>query len=81
MLARVLQRTGGSVLAVALWHTLFNVTTATAAGHGMYGAVASTAVMLWAGLLLLLEWRRPQPRLRLADPHHTNGTSRFTRAR
>ena len=66
VLARVLNRTGGSVLAAALWHTTYNLTSATAGSHGMIGAVATTCVMVWAGWILFLEWRRPLGRSRLA---------------
>jgi membrane protease YdiL (CAAX protease family) len=68
VLARVVNQTGGSVLAAALWHTSYNLTAATAAGRGMIGAVTTTCVMAWAILLLLQEWRRPRERSRLAVP-------------
>jgi CAAX protease family protein len=68
VLARVLNRTDGSVLAVALWHTTYNLTAATAAAGGMIAAVTTTCVMAWAILLLIQEWRRPLPRSRLAVP-------------
>jgi membrane protease YdiL (CAAX protease family) len=66
VLARVLNRTDGSVLAAVLWHATYNLTSATAASRGIIGAVTTTCVMLWAGLLLILEWRRPLDRSRLA---------------
>lgn len=68
VLAHVLNRTGGSVLAAALWHTGYNLASGTAAGSGMVGAVATAGVMLWAGTVLVLEWRRPLAVSRLADP-------------
>lgn len=66
VLARVLNRTNGSVLAASLWHATYNLTSATAAGRGMVGAFTTTCVMLWAGLLVVQEWRRPLDRSRLA---------------
>jgi membrane protease YdiL (CAAX protease family) len=59
VLARILNRTSGSVLAAALWHAAYNLTSATAAGRGLIGAVTTTCVMVWAAVLLLQEWRRP----------------------
>jgi membrane protease YdiL (CAAX protease family) len=66
VLARVLNRTDGSVLAAVLWHATYNLTSATAASRGIIGAVTTTCVMLWAALLLIMEWRRPLERSRLA---------------
>jgi membrane protease YdiL (CAAX protease family) len=66
VLARVLNQTNGSVLAAVLWHAAYNLTSATAASRGIIGAVTTTCVMVWAGLLLLMEWRRPLERSRLA---------------
>lgn len=45
--------TGGSVLAVVLWHGLCNVFTASAAGTNIVAAVMSTVVMVWAIALLI----------------------------
>lgn len=53
VLARVAQRTKGSVLAVALWHALYNMTSATAASRGIVAAVTTTCVMVWASVLLI----------------------------
>src|SRR3954468_10140985 len=53
VLSRVAQRTNGSILAVALWHAAYNMTSATAAGRGLIAAITTTAVMLWAVLLLV----------------------------
>jgi membrane protease YdiL (CAAX protease family) len=66
VLARILNRTSGSVLAAALWHATYNLTSATAAGRGLIGAVTTSCVMTWAALLLIQEWRRPVARSRLA---------------
>lgn len=46
--------TSGSILAVALWHGLFNFFTASEAGQGTIAMVMSIAVMAWAiGLVFL----------------------------
>jgi membrane protease YdiL (CAAX protease family) len=66
VLARVLNRTNGSVLAASLWHATYNLTSATTASRGLIGAVTTTCVMVWAGVLLVQEWRRPLARSRLA---------------
>jgi membrane protease YdiL (CAAX protease family) len=66
VLARVTNRTEGSVFAAALWHATYNLTSATAASRGLIGAVTSTCVMVWAGVLLLQEWRHPLARSRIA---------------
>jgi membrane protease YdiL (CAAX protease family) len=50
-------RSGGSVLLPTVWHGTFNVAAATAAAVGIIGAVASTLVMVQAGVLLFVEWR------------------------
>jgi membrane protease YdiL (CAAX protease family) len=66
VLARVLNRTQGSVLAAAVWHAVYNMSSATTASHGVIGAVTTTCVMVWACLLLFQEWRSPMERSRLA---------------
>jgi hypothetical protein len=66
VLARVLNRTNGSVLAAALWHATYNFTSATAASRGVIGAVTTTCAMIWAAVLLIQEWRRPLARSRLS---------------
>ena len=58
VLARVGNRTRGSVLAAALWHLTYNIGSATAASRGVIGAVTTTCVMLWAILLIVQEARR-----------------------
>jgi CAAX protease family protein len=52
VLAEVTSRTGGSVLAAALWHAAYNLTSATAAGRGIVAAVTTTCVMIWGVALL-----------------------------
>jgi hypothetical protein len=39
--------TGGSVLAVALWHALYNLAAATAAAEGAVAAVVTACVIFW----------------------------------
>jgi membrane protease YdiL (CAAX protease family) len=47
--------TGGSVLMVAIWHGLFNYTTAcTSCKTGPIAAIISTVVMVWAFLVVLI---------------------------
>ena len=58
VLSRIAQRTDGSVLAAALWHALYNMTSATAASRGVIAAVTTTCVMVWATVLLVGEARR-----------------------
>jgi uncharacterized protein len=59
VLSHVAHLTGGSVLAVALWHASYNMTSATEAGQGLVGAVTTACVMVWAALLQMTELRRP----------------------
>jgi membrane protease YdiL (CAAX protease family) len=51
---------GSSIFLVAVWHTLFNFSTATTATSGLPAAVSSTLVIVAAVVLLLLPrtWRR-----------------------
>jgi len=58
VLSRIAQRTNGSVLAAALWHAFYNMTSATAASRGVVAAVTTTCVMVWATVLLIGEARR-----------------------
>jgi membrane protease YdiL (CAAX protease family) len=54
-------RTGGSILAAALFHGSFNFVTASRAGTGLVAAVVSMFVMLWA-VVIVVRWksvRRP----------------------
>ena len=53
VLSRIAQRTCGSILAAALWHAGYNMTSATAASRGVVAAVTTTAVMVWAVVLLV----------------------------
>lgn len=50
---------GRSVLVVAVWHTGFNFLVATAPGHGLVAAIASTVVMVLAVAVAAAWWRAP----------------------
>jgi membrane protease YdiL (CAAX protease family) len=58
VLARVAHQTGGSVLAAALWHAGYDLTSATSAGGGFIAAFTTTCVILWALTLAVRESRR-----------------------
>jgi uncharacterized protein len=61
LLTWMYQSAGRSILIVALWHTAYNMATATKASAGMAAAVASTVVIV-ASLTILIRpssWRRP----------------------
>lgn len=56
----IYNRTGGSILAVVVWHGLFNVASGTKAatgGSGTIAAVVSTLIMVQAIVLIVLEVR------------------------
>ena len=57
VLSRIAERTNGSVLAAALWHAGYNLTSATAASRGAIAAITTTCVMTWAIVLLVAEAR------------------------
>jgi membrane protease YdiL (CAAX protease family) len=57
VLAWLFNRSGGSIVAVALWHGSYNFFSGTAAASGLVAAVVSTAVMIWAVMLVVLELR------------------------
>jgi CAAX protease family protein len=50
-------RSGGSILLVAIWHGLYNVVSATQAATGLLAAVVSTLVMIQGVALIVLEVR------------------------
>ncbi|MGI8334421.1 CPBP family intramembrane glutamic endopeptidase [Actinomadura scrupuli] len=60
LLAWLYESASASVLIVAVWHGTYNLTTATAGGHGTTAAIVSTGVMVLAALIA---WRH----------HHTPG--------
>lgn len=53
VLTWLFNRTGGSILAVAVWHASYNMTSATIAGRGAIAAATSTAVMIWAVVVVI----------------------------
>jgi membrane protease YdiL (CAAX protease family) len=55
-------RTGGSVLAVAVWHGSFNLATGTRAAQGVLAAAVSTVVMIWGVELVVREVRAQRRR-------------------
>ena len=44
----VYNHTGGSILAVAIWHAAYNLSSATTAADGTIAALSSTLVIVWA---------------------------------
>ena len=60
VLSHVCHLSEGSVLAVALWHVTYNMTSATAAGHGLVAAATTTCVMAWATVVVIVELKRPR---------------------
>ena len=50
-------RSGGSILLVAVWHGLYNVVSGTQAASGMLAAVVSTLIMIQGIVLVVLEVR------------------------
>jgi CAAX protease family protein len=60
--------TGHSIAYCAMWHSAFNLTTATTATTGTPAAVSSTAVMVLAGVLVVQELRRHLRRRAAARP-------------
>jgi membrane protease YdiL (CAAX protease family) len=57
-LAWLYRASGGSILVVSVWHATYNLFAGTAAAHGLVAAIVSTAVMLWAVLIVIVEVRR-----------------------
>ena len=53
-------RSGGSILLVAVWHGLYNLVSGTQAATGILAAVISTLIMIQAVVLIVLEIRARQ---------------------
>jgi uncharacterized protein len=63
-------RSGGSILLVAVWHGLYNLVSGTQAATGLLAAVVSTLVMIQAVVLVVLEVRaRRRGRPSVPGPH------------
>jgi membrane protease YdiL (CAAX protease family) len=71
VLSRIAARTNGSVLAAALWHGFYNMTSATAASRGVIAAVTTACVMVWATGLVVQEVRRREHRSSLLMQDHS----------
>jgi deazaflavin-dependent oxidoreductase (nitroreductase family) len=52
------ERSGGSILIVALAHLSLNIASATEAGRGLPQALVTTAIVAWAVLIVIAEMRR-----------------------
>jgi CAAX protease family protein len=48
VLTSIYNGTGGSILAVAVWHAAYNLSAATAAADGTIAAIATACVIFWA---------------------------------
>jgi hypothetical protein len=57
VLTWIFNRTGGSVLLVALWHASFNLVTGSRAGRGSFAAMVSIAVMIFGYVLAAADFR------------------------
>lgn len=57
VLAEVVDRTGGSVLAASVWHLTYNMTSATLGSRGVIGAVTTVCVQVWAFVIVVQRWR------------------------
>jgi uncharacterized protein len=55
VLTSIYNGTGGSILAVALWHVAYNLSAATAAADGTIAAVSTACVIFWAVSLIQAE--------------------------
>lgn len=57
VLTRVHNGSGGSILMVAVWHSTYNLATATDAGQGLVAGLVSAFVIAWAVLLMRADAR------------------------
>jgi CAAX protease family protein len=75
VLSRIAERTNGSILAAALWHAAYNMTSATAASRGVIAAVTTTVVMVSAGALLVASTRGHSDHLRVRTNEESESES------
>lgn len=79
VLAWLYENASASILIAAVWHGTYNLTAATAGGHGTVAAVVSTGVMLIAAVIAWRRRRRIHPRGAARDgrtPRAPTGGSR-----
>lgn len=69
VLTDVYFRSGRSILAVALWHSTYNLAVALPGTAGVPAAVTSTLVMIWGAYAAWRFWRHPE----LASPQSGKG--------
>jgi membrane protease YdiL (CAAX protease family) len=62
VLTAIFNHTGGSVLAVALWHAIYNISSASDGDDGAVAAIVTACVIVW-GMRLLARERRGDPAL------------------
>jgi len=60
VLAEVVDRTGGSVLAASIWHLLYNMSAATLGSRGVVGSISTVCVEVWAMIIVGQRWRAHQ---------------------
>jgi deazaflavin-dependent oxidoreductase (nitroreductase family) len=76
-----LYASSGSILIVALFHLGLNMGSATMAGRGLPGALATTGIMVWAALIVIADVRRARRDARLAgsirSPRHRSRLASF----
>lgn len=61
-------RSGGSILLVAVWHGLYNFVSGTQAATGMLAAVVTTLIMIQGVVLIVLEVRAKRGRPSVLGP-------------
>jgi hypothetical protein len=67
VLTAVFNETGGSVLAVALWHAAYDAAVATDAGDGLVAPLVTACVIVWA-VSLVQRHRSGLPAFGLPSP-------------
>jgi len=79
VLTSLYNHTGGSILAVAVWHASYNLSSATAAADGAMAAIA-TALVIFGAISILQRQRAGIPALRPPAPRATDPPHRFRQA-